>query len=312
MLSVLCDILADIGFYIDAFPITAGSLARSRELHITPGGSTNVMIAAARLGLDVQALGEVGADVIGDLIIRRLEKEGIRTASIVRTEGSITPLAGVIVDPSAEPAYIGYPGKLAIRELTEDWRAQIRGSQALFADGWADHEGVPNIVLEGFREAGASGIPVFFDPGPGNPDFDRSWHRDAARLSTVLLATESEAQWLTGHENMKSTAEQLLSWGPQLVVIKRGPGGCLLAREDQIHLSPSFPVKILDTTGAGDALDASVIYGYLNDFPLEKLGALANGAGAAKARKRGTGGNMPTRAEIDAVLADFGYKISQS
>ncbi|MEJ2264061.1 MAG: PfkB family carbohydrate kinase, partial [Anaerolineales bacterium] len=77
MITILCDILADIGFYIEAFPITAESMARSRELHITSGGATNVAITAARLGLAVQVLGEVGDDVIGSIVVRELEKEGI-------------------------------------------------------------------------------------------------------------------------------------------------------------------------------------------------------------------------------------------
>jgi sugar/nucleoside kinase (ribokinase family) len=308
LISILCDILADVGFHIDEFPVVAGSLARSRELHITPGGASNVAIAASRLGLEVQALGEVGEDVIGDILIRRLNKERVNTDSIMQSSGAMTPLAGVIVDRSGEAAYIGYPGTLFIHKLTDEWREGIRRSQALFADGWADHDGVPTIVLEGFKVAHESEVPVFFDPGPGNPDFDRTWHREAARLSTVILATEEEARWLTGFEDMKKTGMELLDWGPELAVIKRGPGGCLLAKEDKIHLSPSFPVEILDNTGAGDALDASVIYGFLNQFNLEQLGALANAAGAAKLRKRGTGENMPTREEINDVLERFGQE----
>jgi sugar/nucleoside kinase (ribokinase family) len=304
--TILCDILADIGFYIEAFPITAESMARSRELHITSGGATNVAITAARLGLAVQVLGEVGDDVIGDIIVRELEKEGIDATGIVRSPGCATPVAGVVVDHSGEAGYIGYPGTLVIKELTSEWRASIQESQALFADGWADHEAVADIVLEGFKVARDRGVPRFFDPGPGNPDFERDWHKEAAQLASVILATEEEASWVSGLDDIKRTAETLLDWGPDLVVIKRGPGGCLLARENQFHLSPSFPVEILDNTGAGDALDAAVIYGYLQGFDLEQMGSLANAAGAGKARKRGTGRNMPRREEIEAVLAAFG------
>jgi sugar/nucleoside kinase (ribokinase family) len=306
LITILCDVLADIGFYVEAFPITAESMARSRELHITSGGATNVAITAARLGLVVQVLGEVGDDAIGDIVLRELEKEGIDATGIVRSHGATTPVAGVVVDHLGEAGYIGYPGTLVIEELTDDWRARIAGSQALFADGWADHEAVADIVLEGFRVARDNGVPSFFDPGPGNPDFERGWHKEAARLASVILATEAEASWLSGLNDIKRTAETILNWGPELVVIKRGPGGCLLTRDGQFYLSPSFPVEILDNTGAGDALDAAVINAYLKGFDLERMGALANAAGAAKARKRGTGRNMPKREEIEAVMAAFG------
>jgi len=48
-----------------------------------------------------------------------------------------------------------------------------------------------------------------------------------------------------------------------------------------------------------------VIFGWLNGFDLPELGTLANAAGAAKVRKLGTGHNVPTKAEIQQVLAEF-------
>jgi sugar/nucleoside kinase (ribokinase family) len=74
------------------------------------------------------------------------------------------------------------------------------------------------------------------------------------------------------------------------------------------ELSPGFPVEAVDATGAGDSLDAAVLYGYLRGLSLPALGALGNATGAAKVQKLGTGHNLPTMNEVAAVLKRFGQQ----
>jgi sugar/nucleoside kinase (ribokinase family) len=275
---------------------------------VGPGGATNVAIAAARFGLDVQCLGEIGDDHFGEIIREALAVEGIDTSGVVETPGGRTPVAAVLVDARSEPAYLGYGGKLEVMALPDAWRGRIAGAQALFADGWAEHEGVPGIVLEAFRHARASGVPVFFDPGPGNPALDNGWHNEAVALASVVLANEDEARRLTGAKDPVAAARALLAAGPQLVVLKRGVAGCVLLSADALELSPGFAVEPLDATGAGDSVAGATIYGFLRGLDLPALGTLANATGAAKVLKLGTGSSMPTRSEVAAMLARFGKR----
>jgi sugar/nucleoside kinase (ribokinase family) len=62
----------------------------------------------------------------------------------------------------------------------------------------------------------------------------------------------------------------------------------------------------VDATGAGDSLAGGVIFGFLKGLALTDLGVLANAIGAAKVQKRGAGLNVPTAAEVRAVLQRFG------
>ncbi len=305
MLIVFGDLIADFTLRIPSFPIGAGSLLRVTHLDLGPGGATNTAITAARLGVPVACLGEVGDDRFGTIVLDGLRAEGIDVADVIVTRGGETPLAGVVVDQQGEPAYLGYPGRQVIRALPDGWRDRLRSATAFFADGWADHEDVPSLILEAMRVAAEAGVPRFFDPGPGNPVYDRSWHLDACRMSSVVLATEAEASSLTNESDPIVSARRLLGSGPEMVVIKRGPAGCLLLRGDEVHIAPGLPVEARDTTGAGDSLDAAVIYGYLKDLPLDALGALANATGAAKVRKLGTGAAMPTLQEIREMLRRF-------
>jgi sugar/nucleoside kinase (ribokinase family) len=165
---------------------------------------------------------------------------------------------------------------------------------------------VPGLILGGLRAARAANVPSFFDPGPGNPALDNSWHLKACRLSTVVLATEEEARRISGKPDPLDSARALLRLGPALIVIKRGVAGCFLVRKGEVHLAGGYPVEARDATGAGDSLDAAIISAWLRKMPLAKMGALANAVGAAKVLKLGTGRNVPTRAEVRAIFKRFG------
>jgi len=306
MIVVLGDLVADLVVRIPSFPITAAQLQRVEYLSLGPGGAGNVAIMAARLGLSVAVLGEVGDDHFGEIALEGLKAEGIDISGVVVTRGGETPVAGVIVDRSGEPAYLGYPGRPSIRSLPMEWKARLTAAEAVFADGWVDDDGIPGLILEGMRVAAAAGVPCFFDPGPGNPLHDLSWHREAGALARVLLATEEEAVRLGGLADPFESARELLRRGSKMVMLKRGAAGCAILRGEEMQVSPGFPVESRDATGAGDSLDAAVIYGFLRGLSLEELGALANAAGAAKVMKLGTGRNLPTRAEVQAMLDRFG------
>src|SRR4030042_5473630 len=119
MIIVLGDILPDVSLRIPSFPVRAGSLWRAEYFELGPGGATNVAIMAARLGLPVACLGEVGDDRFGELVLEGLRTGGVDVYGVTITPGAETPVAGVIVDQSGEPAYPGYPGSPQRRALPD-------------------------------------------------------------------------------------------------------------------------------------------------------------------------------------------------
>lgn len=305
MIIVLGDMIADLNMQIPSSPIQAGECHRATYFELGPGGATNVAIMAARLGLSVGCVGEVGNDYFGKIILEGLELEGIDTTELVVTNQAETPVAGVVVDANGEPAYLGYRGSLQIKSFLPRWDASIQVAEALFAGGWAEDDSIPGIVLEGMRIARQSGVPIFFDPGPGNPEINNSWWDEAVDLTTVILANEDEIRNMTGLDQPNEAASNLLSCGLEMVVTKRGPEGCSILTEVAVHDALGFPVQVRDTTGAGDSFNAAVMFSYLHEFPLERLGTLANAVGAAKVQKLGTGHNVPTISEIAEVLERF-------
>lgn len=302
MIIVFGDLLVDLSLRLEHFPLQAGEMQKSPFVELGPGGAGNVAIACRRFGLEVTCLGEIGDDEFGEIVRRGLAAEGIDVRQLAVTSGARTPLAGVLVDEAGEPAYIGFPGTLGLGRLLSSWGPAIESAQGVFTDGWAEHAGAARMRVDLLQRAGAQGVPTFFDPGPGNPALDNSWHREAIGATQVLLLNGEEARRLTGIESHRDSLDALGQMGPELVIVKLGANGCLARRGDEMAVLPAVPVPLVDATGAGDSLAGAVIYAWLRGLDLTSLVRLANAAGAAKVQKRGTGRNVPTLDEIRAVL----------
>lgn len=310
MVYILGNLIVDFLLYIEEFPVEARALQGVSHVAIGPGGACNVAIVAARFGLPVTSLGEIGDDYFGQIVLSGLRKEGVHTDRIAVNKSGSTPVAGVLVDPQSEPGYLGYPGKQVMAELPAAWRDDLGRAQGLFVDGWIEYPEMVDVILAALSETVDGGGRTFFDPGPGNPRQDNGWHLTAAGLSTVILATEAEVVKLTGAADAAKGAQLLLENGSKLVVVKRGPDGLILYSRDEVIDVPGLPLKAVDATGAGDSLAGSVIYGCLNGLPLADLGVLANATGNAKVLKMGTGHQVPTTAEIRAVLDQFELRVA--
>jgi len=79
----------------------------------------------------------------------------------------------------------------------------------------------------------------------------------------LLVLNDEEARQFTDHSNLVSAAKLLLSYGPKLVIIKKGEHGALLFHGDEVFALPALPLdQVVDPTGAGDTF-AGALIGYL-------------------------------------------------
>jgi len=79
----------------------------------------------------------------------------------------------------------------------------------------------------------------------------------------ILFLNDEEAMQLTGNTNLEEIADKFLNTGPDIVIIKLGSKGSLLANGDKkVHLSAVPNTPIIDPTGAGDSFAGGVL-GYI-------------------------------------------------
>ena len=83
---------------------------------------------------------------------------------------------------------------------------------------------------------------------------------EVLKKSDILLINESEAELITGTNNIDRSAVQLQGLGPSTVVIKKGSSGVVLFHGEEKVSIGAYPVKdVIDTTGAGDTFGGGFV-----------------------------------------------------
>jgi sugar/nucleoside kinase (ribokinase family) len=84
------------------------------------------------------------------------------------------------------------------------------------------------------------------------------------KMVDLFVANDGEARALTGENNLIRAAKALRSFGPKLIVVKKGEHGVLFYSDDVKFSFPAYPVEhVVDPTGAGDTF-AGGLMGYLS------------------------------------------------
>ena len=79
------------------------------------------------------------------------------------------------------------------------------------------------------------------------------------RVDCVIINDEEAVQF-TGQRFLPVAARHILSYGPRVVIIKRGENGSLLFTRDRVFLAPAHPLEtVRDPTGAGDAFAGGLL-----------------------------------------------------
>ena len=83
---------------------------------------------------------------------------------------------------------------------------------------------------------------------------------EVLKKSDILLINESEAELISGTDNIDRSAIQLQGLGPSTVVIKKGSSGAVLFHGEEKVSIGAYPVKdVIDTTGAGDTFGGGFV-----------------------------------------------------
>ncbi len=305
VIGVVGSIIMDLAVLTPRLP-RRGENILAHRLQIGPGGKgANAAVAIARLGAQPVLVGRVGDDDFGRRELAALRAEGVDTEAVGVDPEMQTGVALIMVDDEGENTIlvvIGANDRLAPEHVEQGLAPYWDRLDALLVN----FEVPEATVAAAIRAARARGLPVVVDAGPPRPYGPAVWGE-----ATVISPNALEAATLVGHPveddaQAETAARELLAAGPQAVVLKRGAAGALLATADGIEYIPSFRVDVVDTTGAGDAFSGALVVAMAEGRPLTEAVRFANAAGALAVTRVGTMPAMPTRAAVEALLAQGG------
>ena len=306
----LGDLVLDIVMPV-RLPIQAGEHQDPKGRIVGPGGAGNFMMAARKLGLEVSAVGLVGADSFGQQVLEPLQAAGVNTRFVIAPPGSTSTLVLVLVEPNTgKHVFVGDYGHGPVAAYPDGLDEHIAGADAVFVQGYTLYEErmIP-LARRALEQAQAAHVPIYLDVGPFMAWMEPEAVRWIVERAAVIMTTEEELPLAAGGQTGDDAVQTLLDTGAELVVVKRGEQGCTLHTAREAVRVPGFAVPVVDTVGAGDCFDAAFVAGRLYGLELYACGRLANAMGAAVVGRLGAGVNAPTWAEIQAILQNAGEEI---
>jgi sulfofructose kinase len=243
---------------------------RISDYRMDGGGLTaTALVAAARLGAPSQLWTCLGDDEAGHAIIHDLVRQGIDTRGIHFVRGARSPVSVVHVEsPSGERVIYHYRGDAFERAGPPPAFEGIEKAGALLVDScW--HEG----ALAGARRAHDAGVPVI-------GDFDPRRDLELAASLDCLIVSESVGEDLAPSQGPEAALYRLREFGPKLLALTVGARGCWYLAGDAVRHCPAFPVKVVDTTGAGDAFHGAFAFALAQGWHVDEAIKLACAVGA--------------------------------
>jgi ribokinase len=281
--------------------VTGGTFARHGG-----GKGANQAVAAVRAGASVAMVGAVGADELGDEALRELAAEGIDVSAVARLRGVPTGVAAIVVDETGENQIAVASGANAQLgpEMAQAALARLLRSPQSAAPPESSrppgvvllgHEVAEPAVLAGARAARAAGWLVVLNPAPARPLADEL-------VGVLLTPNADEARALAGVEEVEAAGRALAARTGAPVLVTLGADGALLVDGDAIERLPAPAVEVVDTTGAGDAVNGALAAELATGRPLREAARFALAAAALSTRAAGARAGMPRRAEVLAAL----------
>lgn len=282
----------DLSLLVDGTPAPDTKVDAQDVWHGGGGPVPNTLVTLAGWGVPCAFVGTVGDDLWGHALRNSFLRAGVDVSALSLEKGRATPVAS-----------------LQVNARTGERLAILGGDPALppppLPAGLIEHADLVHFDArhtpschEAVRRARTSRCAVSLDVGS-----PRQAGLELADEVDHLVVAERFAQFATGQARVPDMLRPLWRPAHQSVVITRGPEGSVgLDRAQEMVTCVAFPVKAVDTTGAGDVYHAGYLLGLLEGWDLRRRMEFASAAAALACTKLGARGCLPSRHDVEHFM----------
>lgn len=259
------------------------------------GAPFNFAAHARTLGHDVQFVSAVGCDDRGDRVLERMARMDLSTRFVRRTEGFSTGIASVTLDAKGQPSFrIERPAAYDFPQLTAADLEEILSP----APDWVCYGTLLQMSphareVTGRLLAAKCGARRFYDVNLRPCCYEPQLVCDLMSQATVVKLNDEEVSMVDrifgrSHSSLEDFCRDYaarLGW--EAVCVTRGADGCVLLVGNEVCSAPGYPVKVVDTVGAGDAFAVAFVHGLGSGWPAGQVADFANRVGAVVAGRPG-------------------------
>lgn len=274
------------------------------------GDTSNTAIAAARQGAKAGYITAIGTDRGGDAFLELWRREEVDTSAVIRRPDRPTGLYFVLRKGEGHEFQFHRQGSAAASYAPEDLpTAALAAARIFYASGisQAISSSAAAAVSRAIDMARAAGADIAYDTNYRA----RLWPAAAARdvihaavgRARYAFVSHEDAEALTGLRDHDAIIDFYLNLGPELVILKQGRAGAILAsRAERVAMAPP-PVVAIDSTGAGDVCAGAFLARILAGDPAKAAARYAVAAAALSTRGYGAVTPIPRASEVASVTA---------
>lgn len=331
---------ADASFLL----LEEGRKTEAEEISTHPGGgAVNAAISMARLGLDCSAIVKLGMDQRADVILGKLESEGVSTRWITRDPRMPTGASVLISSHERNAAIFTFRGANTLLSMT-DIRPEALSVDIVYISSLSNQSAdcFPDLV----RAAKAANCKVAANPGIRQLTARGTAFLDTVGSLDILIINRAEANALVpalsarvgeggpvlpfdpdddvpalirrglssgGFEiSLLRFFQSLLETGCATIVVTDGRDGAFVATGNKVIHCPAVPTEVVGTTGAGDAFASTFVALTGFDWPFEHVLKAATINSASVVRHADTQSGLMKLADLEEkAVRDEGLRVRE-
>ena len=271
-------------------------------IEVSGGSAANTAAGVAALGGDAAFIGRVRDDELGEVFIHDIRAQGVSFESACSNDGPLTARCLVLMTPDAQRTlntYLGASVTLAENDVDPDL---IAAAKVTYLEGYLwDAPRGPAIFRRAADVAKGAGREVAMTlSDPFCVDRHRAAFSEFITSSVdILFANEDEVKSLYEVAGFDEAADRAAN-DVRVAVLTRSEKGSVVCRGGDRHQISARPVKLVDTTGAGDLYASGFLYGHTHGASLERAGHMGSICAAEIISHVGA----RPRADLKALIAE--------
>jgi len=263
------------------------------------GSAANTVVGLARLTSKVGYIGKVSNDREGKILLKAFSKEKVDTSGIIINKKGRSGTVMGFVDKNGERALYVNPGvndTIDFNEIDQEYAFTTKFLHLTSFVGYKSLQCQKKLV-----KAIPPNIKVSLDTGELYARKGLNALNSILKKTYVIMPNVKELEILTGKKDYIKAAGVLLEKGVKIVAVKLGKNGCYITDGKKSYCIDAFKVKVIDTTGAGDAFCTGFLYGLINNMGLKRCGTLGNFVASKCITKMGARTGLPHLKDLSVL-----------
>jgi len=246
-----------------AYPTGAKILIEDLEF-TTGGGGTNTAVAFSRMGHKVAWLGKLGNDENSEFILKDLKKEKVIPLAV---RGNIHGGYSIILDSiEHDRTILAYKGANDDLEFSEVPLKKLKTRWFYFSSMLGkSFQTLEKLAL--FAEKNK--IKIAFNASSYLAKKGATYLKNILKRTDLFVLNKEEAVDLVGEGEIQELLKKINRLGPKIAVITDGKKGAAAFDGKRFYTALPHNIRVVETTGAGDAFAASFLSGWLKKKSIE-------------------------------------------